>query len=98
MPWRVNKRRAAQEGRKLDDVVADMLRAGMTPANKAETGKGQVLTKGLPLIKLRPVQPTDVKALSQQEWCDWIKAVDLQLEVERYEKAFGHQHVDRADG
>ena len=29
---------------------------------------------------------------------DWLKDVDLQLEVERYEKAFGHQHVDRADG
>ena len=30
------KRRAALEGRKLDDVIADMLRAGMAPATNAE--------------------------------------------------------------
>jgi plasmid stability protein len=89
------KRRAVQEGRRLDDVVADVLRAGMTPA--AESGNGQLVSKTLPLIKVRPAQPANPMALSQQEWCDWIKQADMQLEVEHYEKALGHQHVDRVD-
>ena len=45
----------------------------------------------------RPVQPVDARMLTTQEWCDWLKDLDLQGEVERYEKAFGHQHVDRVD-
>ena len=73
------KRRAALEGRKLDDVVADMLRAGVALPAAVATGNGQVVTKGLPLIKVRPVQPANVRALSQQEWCDWIKDAELQL-------------------
>ena len=55
-----------------------------------------VVSKNLPLIKLRPAEPIDARSLTQQEWCDWLKEVELQLDVERYEKALGHQHVDRA--
>jgi len=91
------KRRATQEGRAVDELVVDMLRARMATPAAVETGNAQVITKNLPLIKVRPVRPADVRALSQQEWCDWIKDAELQLEVEHYEKALGHQHVDRVD-
>ena len=53
------KRRAALEGRKLDDVIADMLRAGMAPATNAEAANGQLVTKNLPTINVRPIQPDE---------------------------------------
>ena len=90
------KLRAVHEGRKLKDVIADLLRTGLTPATKTSPRNGPAVAKNLPKIKARPAQPADAAKLSTQEWCDWLKDVDLQLEVERYEKAFGHQHVDRA--
>lgn len=92
------KQRAAREGRKLKDVVADLLAASLSPAATSGPENPPVASKNLPLIKLRPAQPADARRLTTQEWCDWIKEVDLQLDVERYEKALGHQHVDRADG
>ncbi len=88
------KLRAVHEGRKLKDVIADLLRTGLTPATKTSPRNGPAVAKNLPKIKARPAQPADAAKLSTQEWCDWLKDVDLQLEVERYEKAFGHQHVD----
>ena len=92
------KLRAVLEGRKLKDVVADLLRAGLTPSSgKSGRQKGPALPKTLPLIQVRPAAPADVSKMPAQEWCDWLKDVDLRTEVERYEKAFGHQHVDRAD-
>jgi plasmid stability protein len=95
---RAIKLRAEQEGRKIKDLVAELLVAGLAPAVEASPENGPVESKNLPLVKLRPAQPDNADSLTTQEWCDWIKDVDLQLEVERYEKAFGHQHVDRADG
>ncbi len=92
------KLRAEHDGRPVKDVLADMLAAALTGANGARPRNGPVTSKNLPLIKLRPAPPADARQLTTQEWCDWIKDVDLQLEVERYEKALGHQHVDRADG
>ena len=91
------KLRATHEGREFTDVIADLLTAGLSPTINSHAENGQTVSKTLPLIKARPAPPTDVQKLSTQEWCDWIKDVDLQLEVERYEKALGHQHVDRAD-
>jgi hypothetical protein len=90
--------RAAHEGRVLNDVVAELLATGLGPGPGASSPQGRVLSRNLPLIKVRPAQPADAGTRTTQEWCDWIKGLDLQLEVERYEKAFGHQHVDRADG
>jgi len=90
------KLRAEREGRKLSDVVADVLHAAMA-SSMAATESGRTVNKQLPKIKVRPFDRCNAKTLSQQEWCDWIKEQDLQSEIEQYEKAFGHQHVDRAD-
>ena len=90
--------RAAQEGRELKEVIADMLAAGLTPVVETSLQKGQVVAKQLPCIKARPASPSDAKSLSQQEWCDWLKDIEQQHELERYERVFGHQYVDRADG
>jgi plasmid stability protein len=92
------KLRAEHEGRELKEVVVDMLAAGLAPVNEASPQEGQVVAKYLPLIKARPAAPTDAKSLSQQEWCEWLKEVEQQHELERYERVFGHQYVDRADG
>lgn len=89
--------RAVREGRNVEEVVADMLAAGLSPASNDHSQNDVVASKNLPLIKVRSVQPADVQRLTTQDWCDWIKDVDLQLEIERYEKALGHQYVDRAD-
>ena len=92
------KMRAEHEGRPITDVVADLLASSLAREPDASPENGRVMSKNLPLIKVRPAQPADARKLSPQEGCDWLKDVDLQLEVERYEKALGHQHVDRADG
>jgi plasmid stability protein len=89
--------RAIHEGRGVNDVVAELLIAAMSPARKPGSRDGETLSKNLPLIKVRPAQPADARRLTTQEWCDWIKEADLRLEIERYEKTLGHQHVDRAD-
>src|SRR5688500_18578016 len=89
------KLRAVREGRRLKEVVTDLLVAGLHPRSKA-AAHGKPLAKNLPLIKVRPAQPTGA-AMSSQEWSDWIKDVELHVEVERYEAALGHQHVDRVD-
>jgi hypothetical protein len=90
------KLRAVHEGRKLKDVIADLLRAGLTPEGQTGPRGDRPLSKNLPLMKVRPA-PADAQTLGTQEWCDWIKDMDLQRDVERYEKASGHQHMDRAD-
>jgi plasmid stability protein len=88
------QRRAASQGRDVNDLVAEILTADVVPG----ITDIRLVPKTLPRIKVRPVQQPNGHALSTQEWCDWLKEVDLQLEVERYEKALGHQHVDRSDG
>ena len=90
------ERRAISQGRNVNDVVADLLTAGVAPVQN-DPDATRLVSKNLPRIKVRPVPPAD-RTLTTQEWCDWIKGVDLQLEVERYEKSVGHQHVDRSDG
>jgi len=89
--------RAAQEGRDITEFVAEILTAGMSPSGVETHQASKPLASTLPLIKVRPVQTSDVVNLTTQQWCNWIKDIDLQLEVERYEQALGHQHVDRAD-
>jgi plasmid stability protein len=90
--------RAAHVGRNLNDLVAELLTAGLSPEVEIISPERRVVSRNLPLIKVRPARPANTQKLTTQEWCDWIKDQDLQLEVERYEKAFGHQHVDRSGG
>jgi hypothetical protein len=90
------KLRAVNEGRKLKDVAADLLRAALTPPGKSSSLPTAAVAKTLPMIKARSAPPGSTANLTAQEFCDWIKQADLGLEVERYEKALGHQHVDRA--
>lgn len=88
------EKQAARAGSKPDDFLASFLRNRLVPAEPATAA---VVPKRLPYIKARPATP-DAHGMSQQEWCDWLKEQDLQLEVERHEKAFGHQFVDRTHG
>jgi hypothetical protein len=90
--------RAASDGREPSELVADLLAASLAPAQNSGALERRAVPKSLPLIKVRPAPPPDSDRLTTQEWCDWLKDVDLQLDVERYEKALGYQHVDRADG
>jgi plasmid stability protein len=90
------KLRAVSEGRKLKDVAADLLRVALTRPAKSNSLPAAAVPKTLPVIKVRSAPPGSAANLTAQEFCDWIKQADLDLEVERYEKAFGHQHVDRA--
>ena len=72
--------RAVQEGRKVTEVVADLLAASMVPPLNTSPGDGQPVSKDLPLIKIRPAPPADARKLTTQEWCDWLKDLDLQIE------------------
>src|ERR1700733_15400343 len=92
------ERRAVDVGRTPEQVAADLLAAGLSPKGASAPGSAEVVAKRLPLIKARPAAPADVKNMSGQACADWLKDIEEQQEVERYEKAFGHQHVDRADG
>jgi hypothetical protein len=54
-----------------------------------------VVSKNLPMIRALSTPNQGTASLIDQTLCDCIKQAELDLEVERYEKAFGHQHVDR---
>jgi hypothetical protein len=90
------KLRAVNERRKLKDVAADLLRSALASSPKSSSIPTDAVPKTLPMIKVRSGPPRSTSSLTPQEFCDWIKQLDLDLEVERYEKAIGHQHVDRA--
>jgi hypothetical protein len=95
------EQRAVHDGRTPEQVAAELLAAGLAPqapGNGHTPSHAEVVPKRLPLIKARPAAPADVKNLSAQEMADLVKDVELQHEVERYEKALGHQHVDRTGG
>jgi len=88
------KARAVRDGRDVQDVAAELLAEALRESageDKAEP----LLSRNLPVIKARFAGPTAVAALTAQEMSDFIKAADHQHEVERFEKALGHQHVDR---
>jgi len=90
------KLRAVNEGRKLKDVAADLLRAALAPPPDSTSLTTATVPKTLPLIRVQGTPPERTAKLTAQELCDSIKQADLDFEVDRYEKAFGHQHVDRA--
>lgn len=87
------ERRAAHAGRTPEQVAADLLAAALSPA----PASGPVVPKTLPLVKARAAVRADLKHLSGQAWADWLKDVDLQLEVERYEKCRVGPSDEQAD-
>ena len=88
------KQRAARDGRNVEEVAAHLLADAL---GDARTPSAELVPKHLPLIKARPAELA-ARPVTTQEFCDFIKDVEQQHEVERHERAFGHQHVDRADG
>jgi plasmid stability protein len=92
------KLRALREGRKLKDAAADLLARALSDDAQQNRSMGPPVAKCLPLIKLRPVDPPSGKPPTAQEFSDFIKDIEQQHEIERYESTFGHQYVDRADG
>ncbi len=91
------KLRAVQEGRRLKDLAAEFLAAGLSPQSEAPARGGTLVPKSLPKISARPAPAGNEKSMSAQEWSDWLKEVEQRQEVERHEAILGHQHVDRAD-
>ena len=89
--------RAVIEGRKLKEVVVDLLRVGLKPTSTNGSANGGCVSKDLPRMKVRLVSRSAERALTSQEWCDWLKNEDLQIDADRYAETLGHQHVDRAD-
>jgi plasmid stability protein len=63
--------RAAHEGRVVNDVVAELLAAGLSPAAGGSPLEGRVVSRNLPLIKVRPAQPADAGNRTTQHWCGW---------------------------
>jgi hypothetical protein len=90
------ERRAAHDGRTVEQVAADLLTAVLPPDD--ESSPAQVVPKHLPLIRAKHLNSADARAVTGQAWVDLIKELESQDEVERYEKALGHQHVGRTDG
>jgi len=84
------KVRAVNEGRKLKDVATDLLRAALAPPPQSGSVPTAAVPKTLPIIKARSAPPAIAANLTAQEFSDWIKQADLELEVERYETALGH--------
>ena len=72
------KIRAAQEGRKLKDLLAEAIRAGLdaAPARTAEVPRS-----ALPLMKLAKT-PGKARALSLAESCELVKAAELGMDSE----------------
>ncbi|MCL4203746.1 MAG: hypothetical protein KJ000_14695 [Pirellulaceae bacterium] len=89
------KLRAANEGRTLKDVAADLLRSALAPSSKSNSLHASVVSKNLPMIKALSTPTQSTASLTDQEFCNCVKQAELDLEVDRYEEAFGHQHVDR---
>lgn len=77
--------RAVRERRKLKDMMAELLRAGLSPSARPHVDG--VLPKKLPVVNVRPAAPPSKGQEDTQEWCDWLKEADLQTEVEQFEKA-----------
>ena len=78
------KLRAVHEGRKLKDVAADLLRSALTPTTVPRAGDTVIMPKTLPILKAGFTSPGDAASMSAQEFSDWIKQVDQDLEVEHY--------------
>lgn len=72
------KIRAAQQGRKLKDLLADAIRIGLdADATQAPAGP----RSALPVMKLAKA-PRKTRPLSLAESCELIKAAELGVDVE----------------
>src|SRR5262245_66270832 len=90
--------RAVAEGRAVEEVIAELLTVKPVPAARADAANGLPVAKTLPLLKVLPMPAAQqTRTPDTQEWFDRLKDADVRLEVERYEKALGRKHVDRAD-
>jgi plasmid stability protein len=72
------KIRAAQEGRKLKDLLAEVIRAGLDAAPAPSVASARA---ALPLMKLAKA-PGKPRALSLAESCELIKAAELGMDAE----------------
>lgn len=86
------RQRAARDGRTFEEVAAGLLAAAVA---RPAAASAELVPKRLPLIKARPAELA-ARPASAQEFADLVKAADLQDELERYERVFGHQYLDRA--
>ena len=83
------KLRAVHDNRKLKDLAADLIRSALRPADQEGAGPTP-LPKCLPVLRTRARSAGEPAARrTPQEMADWIKQVDLELDVERHEKASG---------
>jgi hypothetical protein len=89
--------RAAHDGRKVQDVAADLLAEALSADRGTNATNPAFVPKSLPLIKVRPATSPSGPPLTGQQFADFVKNVEQEQEIERYENAFGHQYVDRAD-
>ena len=90
------KLRAVHEGRKLKDLAAELLRTALAPVSVSKGSNTAAVPKTLPVLKASNATPEEFARMSAQEFSDWIQQVNLDLELKHYEKAIGHQYVDRA--
>ncbi len=72
------KIRAAQEGRKLKDLLAEAIRTGLDVAHAPSPA---AVRSALPLMKLAKA-PGKVRALTLAESCELIKAAELGMDAE----------------
>ncbi len=89
------KRQADHTGCTMDQAMAALLIAGLDLGLTDVSASSAPVSKRLPLIKTRALHLTEAKALTSQEFCELIKDVEQQDEVERQERATGHKHMDR---
>ncbi len=82
------KLRAVHEGRKLKDVAAELLRAALTPGTLPTHRPTAALPKTLPVLKA--TLPAADATVAAQEFGDFIKQADMDLDVTSHEKALGH--------
>jgi hypothetical protein len=73
-------RRAANEGRTPAEIAAELLDANLPPdaVVEGESPAGAPVVKRMPYIRARPAAPADAKTMTAQEFCDWIKDLELQ--------------------
>ncbi len=72
------KIRAAQEGRKLKDLLAEAIRTGLDAARTPLPPSGRA---ALPLMKLAKA-PGKIRALTLAESCELVKAAELGMDTE----------------
>ena len=82
------KLRAVHEGRKLKDIAAELLQAALKPGTLTMNCPTAALPKTLPVLKA--THPAAGGTVDAQEFGDFIKQADMDLDVTSHEKALGH--------